>query len=76
MDIRDAKSGDVFVDKDGKLWRVTGVWLEPTVEAVEIEPKALSSMPGCRPLRGKTQFGGVSGAMWSGFKRIWRKDEA
>ena len=66
MDIRDAKPGDVYAEKDGKLWRVVGVVGEPSVIVEEIESLSPES-----PVR---MHGGVSGLMWQGFTRIWRKD--
>ena len=59
--MRDAEPNDVYVDETGKLWRVVGVCGEPTVIVQEIESAA--------PER---RHGGVSGAMWFGWKRIHR----
>ena len=36
-DIKDAEPGDIYVDGDGKLWRILSVVHEPTVEAEEVE---------------------------------------
>jgi len=78
----DAKPGDIYVDAQGKLWRVTGTWREPTVEVEEIEPHAvLETKPACdgeqAPMPSfvrRTMSGGVSGLMWDNFKRIHRPD--
>jgi hypothetical protein len=60
--VRDAKPGDIYVDSDGRLYRVTGIFQTPTVEMTQIEGE-------------KRLFGGVGGLMWQGFKRIYRGDE-
>jgi hypothetical protein len=36
-DIQDAETGDIYVDGDGKLWRILSVVHEPTIEAEEVE---------------------------------------
>lgn len=63
MSVHDAKPGDIYVDASGKLWRVVGVFGEPSVIVQEVEPAVVES-----PV---TQTGGVSGLMWHGFKRIY-----
>lgn len=37
MTISDAEPGDIYIDASGKLWRITAVYREPTVEAQEVE---------------------------------------
>jgi hypothetical protein len=64
VSVHGAQPRDVFVDRQGKLWRVVGVWTEPTVIMEEIEEQ-----------HGTRLHGGVSGMMWDGFKRIWRKED-
>jgi hypothetical protein len=64
MSVHDAELGDVYVDDQGKLWRVFMKCGEPTVHVQEIEPLCHDS-----PV---TMAGGVSGQMWQGFKRIFR----
>lgn len=65
MSVHDAEPDDVYADGLGKLWRVVGIIGEPTCIMKEIESLAPES-----PVR---MTGGVSGLMWSGFKRIYRK---
>ncbi|WP_424137426.1 hypothetical protein [Roseomonas chloroacetimidivorans] len=69
MSVHDAKPGDVYADANGKLWRVIGVWHDPTVEVEEVEPERMLSPK-------QRRFGGVGGLMWQGFQRIWSKKEA
>jgi hypothetical protein len=64
MSVHDAQPNDLYVDAGGKLWRVVGVCSEPTVIVQEVEATTPES-----PVK---QSGGVSGLMWSGFKRIHR----
>jgi hypothetical protein len=66
MSVHDAKLNDLYVDGDGKLWRVIGICGEPTVIAQEVESLAPES-----PV---TKRGGVSGFMWSGWKRVHRPE--
>jgi hypothetical protein len=68
MSVHEAEPGDVYVDENGKLWRVIGVCGEPTVIVREIEPDAPESPP-------VTRSGGVSGYMWHGWKRVHRQPE-
>lgn len=35
--IADAQPGDIYIDTAGKLWRITEVIREPTIEAEEVE---------------------------------------
>ena len=65
MSVHDAEPNDVYVDEDGKLWRVLGTCGEPTVIVQEVEPLAPDS-----PVK---LSGGVSGLMWRGWKRIHRQ---
>lgn len=62
--IRDAELDDIYIDGDGKLWRVIAICGEPTVHVQEIESKS--------PQSPVTKLGGISGAMWLGFERIHR----
>ncbi len=65
-EIHDAKPNDIYVDADGKLWRVLGVCGEPTVLVEEIEKQ--------QPYEPVQKHGGISGWMWEGFKRIYRHE--
>lgn len=73
-DVHKAKPNDVFVDVDGKLWRVISICGEPTVSMREIECTE-------QIRAGKTFYppvekrGGISGQMWEGFKRIYEQPE-
>lgn len=62
-DIHNSKPGDVFVDPEGKLWRVIGTCNEPTVHMREIEPRSITNPQDIR--------GGIGGLMWVGFKKIY-----
>lgn len=64
MSVHDAQPGDIYADRDGKLWRVISICGEPTVCVQEIE-----SITPETPVR---RSGGVSGYMWGGFTRIFR----
>jgi hypothetical protein len=87
MKMREAKPGDIYIDKDNKLWRVIGTCDQPTVDVEELEPapqpnpalihQALQQMqqPATLPLPPRRRMGGgVSGLMWGGFKRIWTQE--
>ena len=65
MSVRDAKPGDLYADPHGNVWRVIGIWQEPTVKMMQIDDPAGQEHT-FRP----HQHGGVSGQMWEGFKRI------
>lgn len=65
--IHDAEPTDVYIDPQGKLWRVVGVVGEPSVIVQEVETGTPES-----PVR---QSGGVSGLMWCGWKRIHRPEK-
>lgn len=67
MSVHDAEPNDLYVDAEGKLWRVVGVCGEPTVIVQEVESNSTGG-----PLK---RSGGVSGLMWHGFKRIHRPDK-
>jgi len=62
MSVHSAKLNDLYADEGGKLWRVVGLCGEPTVTVQEIESET--------PLTPVRQSGGVSGAMWLGFKKL------
>lgn len=64
MSVHDAELGDLYVDESGKLWRVVALCGEPTVHVQEVESLTPDS-----PVK---RSGGVSGFMWSGYKRIHR----
>lgn len=86
MAVHDAELDDIYVDKQGKLWRCVMTCHEPTVtfEAVEgyvpsSNPaihgaaQAMVSYPPAPQIVKPQQRGGISGLMWDGWKRIWRK---
>lgn len=64
MSVHDAELDDVYVDEQGKLWRVVALCGEPTVHVQEIETSTPES-----PVK---RSGGVSGVMWRGWRRIHR----
>lgn len=74
MSIHDSKPGDIYADKNGKLWRVVGIWSDPTVRVEEVEPTHHPDGPEPAIPYGekRAMFGGVGGCMWSGFTRIYR----
>lgn len=61
-EIRDATTGDIYVDQSGKLWRVVGRYDEPVVCVKAIEGDQTETQ------------GGISGCMWEGWKRIHRPE--
>ena len=56
----DAKPGEIYVDKEGKRWRVYGICREPMLFVEEDEPSPPNPVV--------RKMGGVSGIMWEGFK--------
>lgn len=72
LSLHDAEPGDIYVDSSDQLWRVVGICHQPTVIMERVEP-----LPGkptcCAPNR---MSGGVTGFMWNGFKRIYRRISA
>jgi streptogramin lyase len=68
MSVHDAEPQDIYVDAQGKLWRCIGMISEPTALFEEVEAEALNI--------NRRQYGGVSGLMWNGFKRIYRRGES
>lgn len=68
MSVHTAKPGDIYLDKDGKPWTVTSRCDEPMVTAVrlyiqeEVHPHQAEV--------NSRQSGGVSGAMWTGWKKL------
>lgn len=68
-DVRDAEPGDIYIDATGKLWRVVGVCHEPTVIMKEIETDDRLNVH-------VRKTGGINGAMWNGWRRIWRIEAA
>jgi hypothetical protein len=86
--MNDTNVGDLFMDKQGKLWRAVAYCPEPTLTVEELEPdpqpnpaliqQAFQQMqqPATLPLPPRKKMtGGVSGLMWQGFKRIYSKEE-
>jgi hypothetical protein len=69
MSVHDAQPSDIYVDANGKLWRVVMTCSDPTVTVEEVEAETGASTPG----KGR-RSGAVSGAMWLGFKRIYRPE--
>lgn len=67
MSVHDAKPGDIYVDNDGKLWRVLWTLAQPSIGVEAIEPRDVDGAK-------EVLQGGISGIMWEGFKRIYRKD--
>lgn len=65
-DIQKADPNDIFVDADGKLWRVEWTCSSPTVGMVEIEP--------INPDNPQEIEGGIGGQMWEGFKLIHKHE--
>ena len=88
MSVRDAVPGDIYVDPDGKLWRVISTCKEPTVTLEAVEPKGFIPEPpnmlqpfpmvdhsAGRYLRDR-KGGAVSAPIFEGLRRIWRREEA
>jgi hypothetical protein len=65
--MNDAEAGDIYIDAQGKLWRVLGTCREPTVYVQEVETLTPDS-----PVK---RSGGVFGLMWQGFNRIHRPEK-
>ncbi len=57
-----AELQDLFIDDDGRLWRVVAICGEPTVTVQEVEPEVPDNPVQMR--------GGVSGMMWNGLKKL------
>lgn len=89
MSIHDAELSDIYVDENGKLWRCVMTCAEPTVTFEAVEGYLQSPPSPYQNVHGVAQIGlsspqpslvhprksgGVSGAMWNGWKRIYRKD--
>lgn len=70
MSIHDARAGDLYVDKDGKLWRVLWTCEEPSLGMVEVENRN-DSLPPKRTIEG-----GVSGRIWDGLRKILCADNS
>lgn len=56
--------GEIYEDRNGSRWIVTGYWTDPVVIMQKIEPYWDAEM---EPI--KLQ-GGVRGQMWDGFKKV------
>lgn len=88
MTVQDAQPMDIYVDKQGKLWRCIGVCSEPTVMFEEVEghtqapsnnallggAQGVCFTPQAPAIFKDRQSGGVSGLMWDGWKRIFRNE--
>lgn len=85
MSVHDAEPGDIYVDRDSKLWRIVSICHQPTVVAEEVEgtlmdPAQIGALPqqfgiGARAsINKRRQGGGTGGLMWQGWKRIFRKE--
>lgn len=93
MSISESNLGDLYMDENGKLWRVIGLLSEPSITMEKVEPEAQPNPaygnPGGQGGMGGTigtyqpqpflplpyrqkKGGGVYGAMWNGFKRIYK----
>jgi len=59
-----AKVGDLYRDKDGKVWIVSEVYDEPTVSMGTVAP-----LPNETGIYGRL-LGGVSESLWDGFVRL------
>ena len=68
--LADAKPGDIYADANGKLWRVAWCCDQPMVHMDAVEQSQQYHGTGIV----EHQQGGISGCMWDGFKRIWRKE--
>lgn len=91
MSVHDAEVDDIYVDKQGKLWRCVTTCQQPTVTFEAVEGYVPSANPAGNAA---AQFnvgafvphtpeivkprcnGGIGGLMWEGWKRIWRPDSA
>lgn len=88
MSVSESNPGDLYMDENGKLWRVIGVLREPSITMEEVEPEPqpnpayqMGGQTGTYqpqptlplPYRNKKE-GGVSGYMWNGFKRIYKNE--
>lgn len=62
--IRGMQPLDIYVDEKGHEWEVVGYWTEPVVI---MQRKALPGERLEHPLR---KTAGISGLMWSGFKKL------
>lgn len=87
--MNEARPGDLYLDERGKLWRVIAYSATPTVTVEEVEPEPQSNPALLQQFQGLQQFpktlplpprnrlsGGISGAMWDGWKRIFQKETA
>lgn len=86
MSTHDAELDDIYVDKQGKLWRCISICHEPTVGFEAVEGYVPSSNPNLHAaaqaqmnwspptpqIVKPQQRGGVNGLMWEGWKRIHR----
>lgn len=72
--VLDAQPGDIYVDENGKLWRVQWVCSQPTIgfEAVEGTPYVSQDDERTALLNKTKKEGGFSGLMFDGFKVIHR----
>ena len=68
--INDAQPGDIYIDANGKLWRILEVVREPTVTAEEVEGTLRDPNAPINKIR-RAQT--TADACWAGFTRIWRR---
>lgn len=87
MSTHNSEPGEIYIDKNKKLWRVLYYCGEPTVTMEELEPEpqpnpalvaqALQAQqqPRTLPLPPRKQIcGGVNGLMWDGFRKMEPKE--
>lgn len=65
MTVHDAHPGDIYRDREGRIWHVYAICPEPTVYVEELTAKSSPI-----PLLPRKQSGGVSGQMWDGFVKL------
>lgn len=85
MTVHDAQLADVYVDKQGRLWRCIMTCHEPTVTFEAVEgyvpgpaggfqgaAQAMPYVPSTPQIVKPQQRGGINGLMFEGWKRIFR----
>lgn len=85
--VHDATLDDIYVDRMGTLWRCVMTCHEPTVTFEAVEgyvpttgggfqgaAQGMPYVPSTPQIVKPQQRGAVTGAMFDGWKRIWRKD--
>ncbi len=63
MSGHDAAPGDLYIDQQQAVWRVVGVFGEPSVMLERVDDKS------------NRMHLGVSGQTWFDLTRIWRRGE-